>query len=391
MLGRENLGYELDELLELTPIDIKPEFDQDSFAVMIRQLKTGEVQQLVFRTKHQRKDGSSYDVEVRLQMSQYQSEGAFLAFILDVTDQLRTESHNKQLQEELMDASRKAGMAEVATGVLHNVGNILNSVNVSAAVIRRHYEESALDNLKRITTLITEHESEFVKFVRDDHRGQMLPMYLQGVTDALSDEQQTVDSEFGDLLRNIDHIKDIVSVQQSMAKYSGVKQDLSSQELVQDLIAATKGSLANHRIEISQSIDPSTPNLVSDKHKVLQILINLVSNAKDSVIENHSDAPKINVDVASDDQSIVFRVSDNGLGIAPDKLNEVFQHGFTTKRNGHGFGLHSCANAASELGGKLTASSDGVGCGATFELSIPVSASAAQSKQQTHPQASSIL
>ncbi|HEX5747505.1 MAG TPA: ATP-binding protein [Archangium sp.] len=66
-----------------------------------------------------------------------------------------------------------------------------------------------------------------------------------------------------------------------------------------------------------------------------------------------------------------IQVHDNGMGIAPEMLTRIFQYGFTTREEGHGFGLHSSALAAQELGGSLTVHSEGPGHGATFTLELP--------------------
>ncbi|MGB7345859.1 MAG: PAS domain S-box protein [Pirellulaceae bacterium] len=371
--GRSNLGYSLDELQKLTPLDIKPDFTFEEFLKLVHPLVSGEKEQIVFRTRHLRKDSSTYIAEVRLQTSTYQHFDVFLAMILDVTEQVDAETKNAQLQQELVNASRSAGMAEVVTGVLHNVGNILNSVNVSASQIRKQMDESAVHNLQRATQLISEHKSDFGEFVTHDSRGKMLPDYLLKITDVITKERDSVRDELDDLLSNVDHIKDIVSVQQSMAKSSGVSQRLDPQDVIQAVLTATKGSLIRHAIEVRPlPVDPQLGDFISDKHKILQILINLVSNAKESFADHLVNNPEISIEAVRVEDSIVFRVTDNGIGIPESQLSKIFQHGFTTKDTGHGFGLHSSANAATELGGSLIAMSEGVGHGACFELSLPL-------------------
>lgn len=292
--------------------------------------------------------------------------------IFDITERVQSEAKTQKLQQELVDASRQAGMAEVATGVLHNVGNILNSVNVSASVIRKHYSTSALGNLEKVSGLIEEYRSSFADFVREDNRGRRIPDYIVKVTDLLCEERVKVNHEFDDLLKNVDHIKEIVTVQQSMAKSSGLHQELDANDIVHDVLIANKGSLVNHHIKVTHEVGTAVPRFVSDKHRILQILINLVKNAKDALVECEIRDPEINICVNSDGNHVRFEVMDNGVGIPAEKIDKIFQHGFTTKDNGHGFGLHASANAAVELGGVLTVSSDGLGTGATFSLSLPI-------------------
>jgi signal transduction histidine kinase len=113
------------------------------------------------------------------------------------------------------------------------------------------------------------------------------------------------------------------------------------------------------------------PLITVDKHKVLQILVNVVRNAKYACDESSNDEKRVTVCVRVDADEIAIAVSDTGVGIPPENLNRIFSHGFTTRKEGHGFGLHSCALAAKELGGSLRAESAGPGKGATFTLRLP--------------------
>ena len=145
--------------------------------------------------------------------------------------------------------------------------------------------------------------------------------------------------------------------------------------LLDDALAIGQASFERHGIEVVRDIAGDLPPLVTDRHKVLQILVNLVNNARQAVKE----APmrRLVVRAAATSQRVAISVIDTGVGIAPEHVDRVFQHGFTTKPDGHGFGLHASANAARQLGGALSASSAGLGAGATFRLELPLQRSAA--------------
>ena len=289
-----------------------------------------------------------------------------------VYERTRTNRTIEKINAQLVDASRQAGMAEVATGVLHNVGNILNSVNVSATIIQDRFEKSSLDSLQRITETLSAHEDDFADFVRENRRFQKLPTYLQQLAKAMSNERSQMDDEVSDLLGNVEHIKEIVSLQQSMASSSGLNQTLCPEEIIRNALTATKESLASHRVSVKTRVDPNVSELSSDKHRILQILINLVTNAKDALVEHEIPHPQLEIECDFRDNKYLFRVIDNGIGIADDQLVKIFGHGYTTKKHGHGFGLHGSANAATELGGDLVVQSEGIGKGATFELQLPL-------------------
>ncbi len=365
----QRLGYKRSELLELSVTDICKNPPFESWEEHWNRIKNQR--NVLIETEYTTKNKEIVPIEVSLVFVTYGGSEFVFAFARDITERKSAETERERLALELQSAAREAGMAEIATGVLHNVGNILNSVNVSAGVIRRQFEQSALSNLEKVSRLIQDHQSEFADFVRDNQRGQKLPHYIQKVTEALCCERQQVNEEFCDLIKNIDHIKEIVTVQQSMAKSSGLQQELRVSDLIADTLTASKGSLARHGINIVQEIEDPDATIVSDKHKVLQILINLIKNAKDALVENATQHPEIKIKSTTTGDRLAIQVIDNGIGIPTDKINKIFQNGFTTKHSGHGFGLHSSANAATELGGSLTAASDGIGKGARFELCLP--------------------
>ena len=192
------------------------------------------------------------------------------------------------------------------------------------------------------------------------------------MTKTLVDEQAANVDEFQDLIKNVEHIKEIVNVQQTMAKSSGLVQELTVSTLIEDGMSTLKSLFSQNDIEVVTRLNEALPVFYSDKHRILQILYNLLKNAAESLIENQSTDPRIVVSAHVQNEFMEFRVSDNGKGISKSQLKSIFQHGYTTKENGHGFGLHSCANAATEFGGSLNVTSEGVGKGATFILQVPL-------------------
>jgi signal transduction histidine kinase len=277
------------------------------------------------------------------------------------------------MQAQLLETSRQAGMAEVATGVLHNVGNVLNSVNVSATLVAEKVRNSQALGLRKATNMLDEHQENIGEFLSSDARGKQLPRYLGLLADKVDDERQVLLSEMQTLTKNIAHIKDIVGVQQSYAKVAGVAEALSLQELVQDAIHINRLAIDRGNIEIEASGETSLPPIMLEKQKVLQILVNLVKNACEAITENPESSNKIFIAIQQvDGPGVQVSVQDTGNGISSDNLTRIFAHGFTTKKTGHGFGLHTGALAATEMGGSLTATSPGEGQGATFILEMPL-------------------
>ena len=302
---------------------------------------------------------------------------AMRGIFLDITQHKLDAEELDKLNRQLIETSRHAGMADVATGVLHNVGNVLNSVSVSATLVAERLRHSRVANLQRATTMLRDQNGDLAEFLTTDPKGKLIPEYLGTVADQLMTEQTELIEEMGSVGQHIEHIKEIVAMQQNYAKVSGVYENLPPAELVEDALRLNVAAFERHHIEVAREFDRRTPAVFVDRHKVLQILINLLRNAKHAMQEVNERERRmvIRVGMASADR-IKIEVCDNGIGISADHLTKIFNHGFTTKKNGHGFGLHSGANAAKEMGGSLMGRSDGPGAGAEFTLELPTTAAA---------------
>ena len=289
----------------------------------------------------------------------------------EVTEHTQAQAELERVHRQLLEASRQAGMAEVATNVLHNVGNVLNSVNVSAILASDLAQKSKADGLGRVVALLREHAHDLGEFIASDPRGKHLPAHLGHLADHLKTEQAAIVKELDSLRSNIEHIKDIVAMQQSYAKVAGVHEIIAVVDLLEDSLRMNTGALARHGVDVVRDFE-GQPLVNIDKHKVLQILVNLVRNAKYACSESGLAGRQVTLSVRSANGLVRIVVADNGVGIAPENLTRIFNHGFTTRADGHGFGLHSGALAARELGGTLSVHSDGVGRGASFSLELPL-------------------
>jgi PAS domain S-box-containing protein len=298
----------------------------------------------------------------------------------DVSELKEAEQKLEQMHRQLVEASRQAGMAEVATGVLHNVGNVLNSVNVSATIVVDRVRQTKAANVAKLAALFAEHKSDVATFLTHDPRGQMIPGYLTTLAEMLGEEQNSITTELEHLRKNVEHIKDIVAMQQAYARTSGVMENVNVADLVEDALRINAGALTRHEIQTVREYR-ARPVVTTDKHKVMQILINLVRNAKYACDEGGRADKRITVQTTLEDHRVKISVIDNGVGIAAENLTRIFGHGFTTRKNGHGFGLHSGALAAKELGGALTVHSDGAGRGATFTIALPCTLEASPHEQ----------
>jgi len=290
----------------------------------------------------------------------------------EISVRLQTEHELEATHQQLLDAARRAGMAEIATGVLHNVGNVLNSINVSATLVYDRLRQSKVSDLARAAKLMEDHAANLGTFITTDPKGKQLPAFLKLLAHHLADERDDITNELGLLTEKVGHVKAIIATQQSYAGVSGVLEVVEIDTTVEDALKLELASFERHKVVVQKQFQDIGKARI-DKQKVLQILVNLLKNARESLCERQVQIERKVVlrTLLTPEGMLQIQIIDNGVGIPSENLTRIFSHGFTTKKNGHGFGLHGCANAAGEMGGSLTATSDGPSQGATFTLEIP--------------------
>lgn len=365
-----------DELRRHKPADFSPEYQPDGKAstektkeVMVRVIERGSHS---FEWKHKRPDGTEFDVTVELVRIGLNGKTALHATVRDITEQKERDAEVARLNRELLEASRRAGMADVATSVLHNVGNVLNSVNVSASLVMEELRGSKISGVSKLAALLDEHIDHLPDFLAADERGKQMPAYVKLLAEHLDDERDKLLREMGGLMQGIDHIKEVVCMQQEHSRVSGVKEAVRLNEILEAALKLNDASLHRDDVAVAWECE-DVPPVTVDKHRLLQILVNLIANAMHALRDSKSSDKQLTLRVGSDGKGYAaVEISDNGVGISEENMAKIFRHGFTTKAKGHGFGLHDSALAAKELGGMLTARSDGPGYGATFCLKLPL-------------------
>ncbi|MHB8520442.1 MAG: PAS domain S-box protein [Limisphaerales bacterium] len=364
------LGYTREELPSLTLSDIlEPGCRQHCQELFQRLITTGTAEHAdaVFVGKHGQRVVVEGTTNCRLEQGRpVATRGIFR----DVTERKRAQADLENLHTQLLDASRRSGMAEIATNVLHNVGNVLTSVNISAGLIVEGVRKFRTASLARVVVLLQEHAQDLGAFLTTDSRGKQVPAYLAQLSGHLLAEQAALTSELDCLRRDVEHIKEIVAMQQNYATFGAVKEMINLVTLVEDSLRMIEDAFKRERVEVVREFE-SVPPMNVEKHKILQILVNLLRNAKHACQDSERADKRVTVRVANGEGRVKISVMDNGVGIPPENLTRIFNHGFTTRKSGHGFGLHSSALAAKEMGGSLTVHSDGPGQGAAFTLELP--------------------
>ena len=327
-------------------------------------------------------DGEVFPCRVSADRVESNDNTYFVVIVRDQTARVEAAAKLAEQNKKLVDASHRAGKAEVATGVLHNVGNVLNSVNVSSNMLKQRIEASPHIFLAQASEVIEENKLRMAEFFQTDDQGKHFPRLLKQLTNRLIKERECQLEEIDSLTNNINHIKEIVSMQQASTKRSGVLTRIVADELFEDAIKLNDSEWQWYTTKIVKDFSHK-PTLNTRRHDVIQILVNLIRNSNQSIETAENEKGEIRLSIREVDECVEFAVSDTGIGIAQENIENIFQHGFTTKAEGNGFGLHSCANAAQQLGGSLKVHSDGVGKGATFTLCLPLDLSKLKEDETT--------
>ena len=311
-------------------------------------------------------DGIAYTVECSTIDTVWDNHPAALTLIHDITARKAAEVERETLQRQLLETSRQAGMAEAATGVLHNVGNVLNSVTVAAGLIADSLSQSRLPALSKALALLRDRAG----FLPDSQSGRTLD-YLEALAEHLSGEQRHLLAEFREVRARINHIRLIIRQQQHYAfDYGATAEPVMIAALADDVIAMHLSDQTG--IVVQRDYQPLPP-IRCEKHKLLQILVNLIRNAQQALTAGGQADQHLTVRIQRvDPDRLRIEIADNGIGITPEHLLRVFEFGFTTRREGHGFGLHASANLARAMGGSLNVRSEGSGRGAVFILELPL-------------------
>lgn len=282
----------------------------------------------------------------------------------------RTEELN-ELNSKIAEIARSAGMAEVASGVLHNVGNVLNSINVSSAVLKEQIRNCKSRNIEKMAKLLSEHKHDIAEFLSKDEKGQFVIPYLEKLANEVGVEQEMQIDELDNLTDNINHIKTIVSMQQSYAGSMGVMDNVLASSMFEDAIKINISNLKKDAIQLIRKFEYD-PLLYIDKHKMIQVLVNFISNARYAVMNNEVENRIVETGIISRNGEVVFYVQDNGIGIEKEDMNRLFEFGFRKRVGGHGYGLHHSALMAKEMDGEISVASEGPGLGARFTITVPL-------------------
>ena len=278
---------------------------------------------------------------------------------------------NARIQHKLIDTAHLAGKAELAIEVLHNIGNVINSVGISTNIIREQINNSVCSRIPAIVELLEQHKENMSDFIDNDPRGKNIPAFFSALNEEHQKQYDANIAEIERLISNVEQIKGIVRSQQAHCHDNRLVEKISCEIIISEIINMYSHKLEQHKINLEKDFSETGIQLLP-KYQLLQIVGNLVINAIDSLSLSKTTPRELTLKTGIKDGDLHILVSDNGLGIESSEQVKIFQHGYTTKQNHSGFGLHSASNLASEIGGKLTVTSEGKNKGASFTLILPL-------------------
>ncbi|KTC74694.1 Two-component sensor histidine kinase [Legionella birminghamensis] len=368
---------ELYRIIKLDPLYPAPDYDEFFKLVhpehrdLLRNLVTEAFEKQV-----------NYDCEIKIKNPEgnyrwyhvichcLEEPGQLAGIIMDIQKEKEAEEKIHELNQQFMQSARRAGMSEVATSILHNIGNILNSSNLSIHILKDEFKQPYHQKLLQIVEMILQNKDNLVEFLSEHPKGKLIPQYMTALIQLILDTNNKCEAEISNIDKDLGHIKDIVSMQQCLSGVPGMQEKIFLPDIIDTALQLSINISRDNFITIKKDlIEPIF--IISDKSKLLQILVNLIHNAKDAVLKNTNKNMMIELIAQKNADTISIAVKDNGTGIDPENLNKIFSFGFTTKKDGHGFGLHSSGLSTQEMGGRLTAHSDGLGKGAVFKLTLP--------------------
>ncbi|MDH5694424.1 MAG: ATP-binding protein, partial [Gammaproteobacteria bacterium] len=305
-----------------------------------------------------------------------------IVLVEDITERLKSAESLKMAQESLVESAHKAGMAEFSTGVLHNIGNLLNSVALSGERMQTALDDNLHHGVKKLRNFLEDEAQDVTVAIKNAEKGSLFIDYIKRLEEEISQERDEIGQELSALKQKLSMMKDIIRTQQNYMRVASFIENFAMIELLEDCVKIEGESLHSRGIILSVECDKHL-RVSAVRSKVLQILTNIIKNAKDAVAANKYLNKNSVIHIVcskQDDGNATIRITDNGVGIEKENLEAIFQYGYSDKENGHGFGLNVSVMTAREMGGNIIAYSEGPGRGATFVLTLPLSDAAGDKK-----------
>lgn len=368
------------ELFELEDTDIESEkidflnrINTDAIKFIGNRYQNEELKNLVIPINTYNKNQLYIGVSSTLLKNELNQIIGTVTILNDLTELINAQQELKNQQKQMLEMAHQAGMSEVTTSVMHNVGNILNSVNISSEIINMILTNSKLPGLLKANELLFNYRNNLTDFFTKNQKGKILPEYYEKLGLELTNEQNKLKSESQNLFDKIKLIKDAIDIQQDYSFVRNLNEPIILNTMIDEIINIMEESFKKNNVVIHKKFIPNTEfQLIAPASKLLNVILNVIKNAYESVKLNTQQEKLITIKVSYQKPNFVqISITDNGIGIEEEVMSNIFKFGFTTKHTGHGYGLHFCANVLNEMNGSISANSEGEGKGAEFIITIP--------------------
>ncbi|MDZ7814734.1 MAG: ATP-binding protein [Planctomycetota bacterium] len=301
--------------------------------------------------------------------SEYDKLRESITRLREEMDVVLREHENELLisQNKLVAHAHSSGMAHVASEVLHNIGNAVNSINVRLKNISESIEREKLPSrLRRVADLYSENG--------DGETEQTAAAgYMAALAEAVDKSRQQLIENVNFINEKLDHVSEIISLQQSVASVRGIIEKVNVKDLIVDAMEINREAITKRNIKV-RFMFGEVPVIRVEKNKLIQVLVNIIKNAIEAIDSSDSERDEmvVSASYSKKTEMVSIDVKDSGIGMTAEVRANLFKFGFTTKEQGSGFGLHSSYNLIKAMGGTINAQSEGKGKGATFSIELPL-------------------
>ena len=319
----------------------------------------------------ERPDGSSYQAKCRIRpiSNAAQEFIGFVAYHRDISQQRSLEDENQKLQCQVTEAAKHAASVAMTHSALENVADALTTANVMTGLVLNRVKSFAPTRIEQAGALIEQHVDDLAAFVRHDEQGRHLPAYLKSLASRISRENNLLKEEIGRLQTGIVAARDLVERQKDHTRLAQFLEPVQLNDILRDaLLAVPMGD----DVQVVEAMDNALPKVHADRRKLMQVMVNLLSNARHALRVSGKTALTLQVRTFLHDDKVVLEIADNGCGIPPERIRRVFRRGNSAWAEGRGYGLYCSQQAAEEMGGELAAQSEGESSGATFRFALPL-------------------
>jgi signal transduction histidine kinase len=285
----------------------------------------------------------------------------------EITELARAFDHMVQrlshTQTQLAQTSQAAGRSQVASTVIHNVGNVLTNVNslIDAACDRT--QRLRISPLNKLADRLRSEDQNIAML-------EATPDYLEGLAGSLLSDQQSISELLSTLNDNVRHIHDVIRAQRQHADQSLELRPVALHDVIQEAISCCRARLEEDSVQVTVSGQLQV-EIACDRSLMLQTMINLIGNARYAMRSLDSTSRHLQIRASADSRTAQIEFQDNGCGMTPETLARVFDAHFTTREGGTGLGLHFCAITLKRIGGTIEAASEGHGKGSVFTIRAP--------------------